>query len=43
MLFKNIDGKFIEINKYDYKNDQIYYQKIMDHILHLTKDSKIYL
>ena len=30
MLFRSINGKLIEINKYDYKNDQLYYEKIME-------------
>ncbi len=29
MLFRTIDGKFIEINRYDFKNDKLYYEKIM--------------
>ena len=29
MLFRTMDGKLIEINKYDFKNDKLYYQKIM--------------
>jgi hypothetical protein len=29
MLIRKADGKLIEINKYDYKNDHIYYKKIM--------------
>jgi hypothetical protein len=28
MLFRTVDGKLIEINKYDFKNDKIYYEKI---------------
>ena len=28
MLFRTIDGKLIEINKYDFKNDKLYYEKI---------------
>ena len=30
MLFRSINGNLIEINKYDYKNDQLYYEKIME-------------
>ena len=30
MLFRNKEGNLIEINKYDYKNDIIYYNKIMN-------------
>jgi len=29
MLFRTKDGKLIEINKKDFKNDKLYYQKIM--------------
>ena len=29
MLFRTVDGKLIEINKYDFKNDKLYYSKIM--------------
>ena len=29
MLFRKYDGTMIEINKCDYKNDHIYYNKIM--------------
>ena len=28
MLFRTADGKLIEINKYDFKNDKLYYEKI---------------
>jgi hypothetical protein len=30
MIFRKSDGTFVEINRYDYKNDKIYYQKIME-------------
>lgn len=30
MLFRTIDGKLIEINKYDFKNDKMYYEKLMN-------------
>jgi hypothetical protein len=30
MLFRTHKGELIEINKYDYPNDNLYYQKIMD-------------
>lgn len=29
MLFRNAQGKLVEINRYDYKNDHIYYKKIL--------------
>lgn len=28
MLFKDINNKLIEINRYNYKNDKLYYKKI---------------
>lgn len=30
MLFRTLTGELIEINKYDFKNDKIYYEKIME-------------
>jgi hypothetical protein len=30
MLFRKSDGTMVEIKRYEYKNDEIYYQKIMD-------------
>ena len=30
MLFRKSDGTLIEINRYDYKNDIIYYKKIKE-------------
>jgi hypothetical protein len=30
MLFKDGNGNLIEINKYAFKNDKLYYQKIME-------------
>ena len=38
MLFRNIQGKLIEINRYDYKNDSIYYTKIMELINQKNKN-----
>jgi hypothetical protein len=29
MLFRNSDGKLVELNRYDYKNDRIYYKNIL--------------
>jgi hypothetical protein len=29
MIFRNSNGHLVEINKYDYPNDQIYYEKVM--------------
>jgi hypothetical protein len=30
MIFRNSKGQLVEINKYDYSNDMIYYEKIMN-------------
>jgi hypothetical protein len=30
MIFRKKDGTLVEIKRYDYKNDIIYYQKIME-------------
>jgi len=30
MLFRTADGKLVEINRYDFKNDKLYYKKLMD-------------
>jgi len=30
MLFRDINGNLVEINKYDFNNDKAYYQKIME-------------
>jgi hypothetical protein len=30
MLIRTINGVLIEINRYDFKNDKIYYEKIME-------------
>jgi hypothetical protein len=30
MLFRTSEGKLVEIRKYNYKNDKLYYEKIMD-------------
>ena len=30
MLFRTINGELIEIKKYDFPNDKLYYQKIME-------------
>ena len=37
MLFRSINGELIEINKYDFKNDKLYYQKIIEIKKHFTK------
>jgi hypothetical protein len=30
MLFRTVTGELVEINKYNFKNDKLYYEKIMD-------------
>ena len=30
MLFRDSNGNLIELNRYDFKNDKLYYQKIME-------------
>lgn len=40
MLFRNINGELIEINKYDFKNDKLYYQQIMEIKKEFTKSNK---
>jgi hypothetical protein len=40
MIFRNSKGELIEINKYDYSNDMIYYEKIMKLQEEFTKCSK---
>ena len=39
MLFRINTGELIEINKYNFSNDKLYYQKIMDLKKPLTKSS----
>jgi hypothetical protein len=29
MIFRTFDGKLIEINRYEFKNDTLYYKEIM--------------
>jgi hypothetical protein len=38
MIIRNIHGELIQINKYDYANDKIYYEKIMTIMKDFTKD-----
>jgi len=40
MLFRDINGNLVEINKYDFKNDKAYYQKIMEIKNQFTKLNK---
>lgn len=37
MIFRNKSGKLIEINKYEYSNDMIYYEKMMNLQKEFTK------
>jgi len=30
MLFRDINNNLVEINRHDFKNDKLYYQKIME-------------
>jgi hypothetical protein len=30
MLFRDITGKMVELNRYDFKNDKLYYQQIIN-------------
>jgi hypothetical protein len=41
MIIRNINGKLINLNKYDYANDMIYYEKIMNIKKDFTKDNDI--
>jgi hypothetical protein len=36
MIFQNINGSIIIINKYDFKNDNLYYKQIYDMIKNIT-------
>ena len=40
MLFRDINGNLIELNRYDFKNDKAYYQKIMEIKKQFTKSTK---
>jgi|UniRef100_A0A6C0DU84 hypothetical protein len=40
MLFRNAEGKLVEINRYDYKNDHIYYKKILQLKNLINNDAK---
>lgn len=50
MLFRTYNGELIEIKKYDYPNDKLYYEKIMKikqscskSFLSLTKSAETFL
>jgi hypothetical protein len=38
MIIRNVNGDLIKINKYDYPNDMIYYEKIMNIKKEFTKE-----
>lgn len=38
MIIRNINGELIKVNKYDYANDMIYYEKIMNIKKAFSKD-----
>lgn len=40
MIFRNSNGKLVEINKYDYSDDMIYYEKIMSIYKEYSKHPK---
>jgi hypothetical protein len=45
MLFRKYNGELIEIKKYDFPNDKLYYEKIMEikrPILNYTKISPFF-
>jgi hypothetical protein len=37
MLFRDINGNLIELNKYDFINDKLYHQKIIEIKTKITK------
>jgi hypothetical protein len=39
MLIRNLNGKLIQINKYDFSSDTIYYEKILNIKKEFTKSS----
>jgi hypothetical protein len=30
MIFRTVNGELVEINRYNYKNDKLYYEKILE-------------
>jgi len=40
MLFRKQDGTFIEIIRYNYKNDEIYYKVLME-LMVITKNTVV--
>ena len=42
MLFRTYRGELVEIKKYDFANDKLYYEKIMELKRKLSKSEKIH-
>ena len=40
MLFIKLDGSLVEIKRLDFKNDLVYYQKIMDLMMEKPTEKK---
>jgi hypothetical protein len=40
MLFIKLDGSLVEIKRLDFKNDMVYYQKIMDLMMEKSTEKK---
>ena len=40
MIFRNNNGELVELNKYDFKNDLLFYKKIMEMKRSFTKLNK---
>ena len=41
MIYRNTDGNLVEIKKFDYKNDYMYYKKILELKQPFTKSNQI--
>ena len=41
MLFRDISGNLIELNRYDFINDKLYYQKIIVNKKKITKSVEV--
>jgi hypothetical protein len=41
MLFRDISGNLIELNRYDFINDKLYYQKIIEIKTKITKSVEV--
>jgi len=42
MLFRKINGELIEINRYDFKTDKLYYEKILELKMQFSKLKKTF-